>query len=72
MKNANRARLRIVGAKGIGTDKLGEIAALMHGRRFDWPHLMQDDGHVLLRDLPGGFRAGETGADDVDGAKRLI
>ena len=31
------------------------------------PHLVQHDRHAGLRDLPGGLRAGEAAADDVDG-----
>ena len=31
------------------------------------PHLVQHDRNAGLGELPGGLRAGEAGADDVDG-----
>jgi hypothetical protein len=31
------------------------------------PHLVQHHGQAGLGDLPGGFRAGEAAADDVNG-----
>ena len=30
------------------------------------PHLVEDDRHVPVCELPGGFRSGEAAADDVD------
>ena len=30
------------------------------------PHLVQDDGHAGLGDLPGRFRSGEAATDDMD------
>jgi hypothetical protein len=30
-------------------------------------HFVQHDGNARLRDLPGGFRTGETAADDMYG-----
>ena len=67
VQQADGVRLRVVGAKGIGADELGEVFRLVrrgHGRR---PHLVQNDRNAGLGELPGGLRAGEAAADDVDG-----
>ena len=32
-------------------------------------HLVQDHGDAGIGDLPGGFRAGEAPADDMDGVR---
>src|SRR5881275_2545333 len=67
MQQPDRIRLGVVGAKGVRANELGEAAGLVRGGAVQWAHLVQRDGHAALRDLPGGFGAGEPAADDVDG-----
>ena len=69
MQNANRARLRIVGAKGIRTDEFGEVSCLMRRRLAHRPHLVNHDGDVLPCDLPGRLAAGKAAADHMDGSQ---
>ncbi len=71
MQNANRARLRIVGAKRIRTDELGEVSRLMRRCLAQRPHLVQHDGDVLPRDLPGRLAAGKAAADHMDGSQPM-
>ena len=59
--------LGIVGAEGIGADELGEVAGLVRRRHRRRPHLVQHDRDARLGELPGGLRAGEAAADDVNG-----
>ncbi len=68
MQDADRARLRIVGAERIGADEFSEIAGLMRGRHADGAHFVQYDGQAVARDLPGRLRSCQSRADDVDGA----
>ena len=68
MQNANRARLRIVGAKRIRTDEFGEVSSAMRWRLARRPHLVNHDGDVLPRDLPGRLAAGKAAADHMDGS----
>ena len=41
-------------------------SVILHG-----PHLVQHDRHAGAGDLPGGFRAGEAAANDVNGLDLL-
>ena len=66
VQQADGVRLGVVGAEGIGADQLGEAAGLVRRRHHRRPHLVQHDRHARLGELPGGLRAGEAGADDVD------
>ena len=59
--------LGIVGAKGVRADELGEILGLVRRRHRRRPHLVQHDRHAGFGELPGGLRAGEAAADDVNG-----
>jgi hypothetical protein len=36
------------------------------GGRFVGAHLVQNDGNSALRDLPGGFGAGQAAADNMN------
>jgi hypothetical protein len=69
VQNSNRARLRIVGAKRIRTDEFGEVSRLMRWRWAGRPHLVQHDGDILPRDLPGRLAAGKAAADHMDGSQ---
>ena len=60
---------RIVGAERVGADELGQAVGLVGVGAAHRAHLVQDDGHAGLGDLPGGFRAGEPAADDVNWAE---
>ena len=60
----------VVGAKRIGADEFGEAVGAMGLGHPCRAHLVQDDADARLGDLPGGFRAGEAGADDVHGFRR--
>ncbi|CAH1660522.1 hypothetical protein CHELA1G11_11778 [Hyphomicrobiales bacterium] len=70
MEEADSICLGVVGAEGIGADQLGQTFALVGGRRRGRPHLVENDRLAGLRDLPGGFGAGEATADDVNWLKR--
>ena len=60
----------VVGAEGVGADELGQtVGAVRLGHPLG-AHLMQHDGDAGIGDLPGGFRAGEARADDMDGVRR--
>ncbi len=66
--DADRVVLRVVGAKGIGADELGEaLGAVRFGAALR-AHFVQNDGNAGLGDLPGRFAAGQAAADDVNGA----
>ena len=69
MQQADRIGLGVVGAEGIGADELGEAVGLVRIGAAHRAHLVQDDRHAGLGRLPGGFRAGEAAADDVDGLR---
>ena len=57
----------IVGAEGVGADQFGQAIGAMGLGHPDRAHLVQDHGNAGIGDLPGRFRAGEAGADDMDG-----
>jgi hypothetical protein len=67
MQLADGVGERIVGAEGVGADELGQAFRLVRFGPADGAHLVQDDGDASLGDLPGGFGAGETAANDVNG-----
>ena len=62
----------IVRPEGVGADQFGQAVGLvsvgLHAGHA--AHLVQDHGHVGLGDLPGGLRAGEAAADDVNRGRR--
>jgi len=70
MQEADGIRLGIVGTEGVGADQLGEAVGLVGIGGADGPHLVQHDRNAAPGDLPGGFRAGKSAADDMDGAER--
>ena len=57
----------IVGTEGIGADQLGQPVGLVRLGLPLGPHLVQHDGDAAAGELPGGLRAGEAAADDMDG-----
>ena len=65
---ADGVHLVIVGAEGVGADELRQALRAMGFGHADGPHLVKHDGHAGLGDLPCGFGAGESAADDMDGA----
>ena len=69
VQQADRVVGGVVGAERIGADELGEAVGAMRLGHPDGAHLVQDDGDARLGDLPGGFRAGEAGADDMHGLR---
>ena len=66
MQQADGIVRGVVGAERIGADQLGIAVGLVRGGRPLRPHLVQRDRHAGLRELPGGLRAGEAAADDMD------
>ena len=72
VQQADRIELPVVRAEGVGADQLGQAVGVV-GVGLDAghaAHLVQDDGHAGLGDLPGGLGAGQAAADDVDGGRR--
>ncbi|CAH1670084.1 hypothetical protein CHELA20_51671 [Hyphomicrobiales bacterium] len=69
MKKTDSVCLGVIGAEGVGAHELRQAFAFVGGRRRRRPHLMKDDGLAGLSDLPGGFGAGETTADDMKRAR---
>ena len=59
--------LGVVGAERVRADEFGQPVGLVSVGAAHRAHLVQDDGHAGLGDLPSGFRAGEAAADDMDG-----
>ena len=66
VQQADGVVVRVVGAERVRADELGEAVGLVRGGRAQRPHLVQHDRHAGLRELPGGLRAGEAAADDMD------
>jgi len=66
VQEADRIRLRIVGAERVGADKLRAIFCLMRVGFAHRAHLVKDHLGPGVRRLPSGFRAGEPCADNVD------
>ena len=50
--------------EGVTADQLCKTIGLVRGGLDEGPHLVERDGHAPFRQSPGGFRAGETAADD--------
>ena len=57
----------VVGAERIGADEFGEAFGAVRLGHPQRAHLVQDDANARIGDLPGGFRAGEAAANDMDG-----
>src|SRR5690606_6800650 len=62
----------VVGAEGIRADELGETVRLVGVGAAHAAHFVEDYGYAGLGDLPGGFRAGQPAADDVDGGEGFV
>jgi hypothetical protein len=58
--------IQLVAAKGVRADQLGAVPRLVHGRLPDRTHLVNDDRYAERHRLPGRFRPGQSGADDVN------
>ena len=57
----------IIGAERIGAHEFGEAVGAVRLGHPVGAHLVQDDADAGIGDLPGGFGAGEAGADDMHG-----
>ena len=57
----------VIGAKRVGADELGEAIGAMGFRHPARTHFVQGNRNARLGDLPGCFRAGEAGANDMHG-----
>ena len=67
MQQADRVVVFVVGAERVRADQFGKAVGLV-GRRLPLrPHLVQRHRHARLRELPGGLRARQSAADDMDG-----
>ena len=67
MQQADRVVVLVVGAERVRADQFGKAVGLVGGRLPQRPHLVQRHRHAGLRQLPGGLRAGQAAADDMDG-----
>ena len=65
VQQADRVVAGVVGAEGIGADELGAAVGHVRFGRAHRAHLVQNHAHAALRELPGGFGAGEARANDV-------
>src|SRR3954454_10534898 len=70
MQQADRVGVRVVRAERVRAHEFGEPAGLVSLRAAHGPHLVEDDRHAGIGDLPRGFRTREAAADDVDGVER--
>jgi hypothetical protein len=71
VQKADGAPLRVVGAEGIGANKLGELPGFVGRGRKHRAHFVQHDRHTTARDLPGGLRPRKTSADHVNGCESI-
>ena len=55
-----------LGLEGVGADEFGEVAGLVGLGGARGAHLVEIDFASAFCGLQGGFRAGETAADDFD------
>ena len=67
VQQADGIGVGVVRAERVGADELGQAVRLVRVGAAHGPHLVQDDGNAAIDDLPSGFGAGETAADDVNG-----
>ena len=72
MQQADRIVGGVVGAERIGADQFGEAVGAVRLGHPVRAHLVQHHADAGIGDLPGGFRAGEAGADDMDGVRGKI
>ena len=55
-----------LGFQGVAANEFGEAIGLMGGGGAHGAHFVEHGGEAGFGDLPGGFGAGESAADDVD------
>ena len=67
MQQPDRVIGGVVGAERIGADQFGEAVGAVRLGHPMRAHLVQHHANAGIGDLPRGFRAGEAGADDVNG-----
>jgi len=67
VQQADRIGGGIVGAERVGADELGQAVGPVGRGGVDGPHLVDHHGNTAGGDLPSGFAAGESAADDVNG-----
>ncbi len=65
VKEANRVRFRIVGAKRIRAYELGEPLSLVSVGHMHRAHFVDCDRNASLGDLPSGLRASQPATNDV-------
>ena len=64
MEQADGIFFRVIGAKAVRTDQLGQAIGLVGGRHFAAAtHLGQTHFRALFRQLPSCFRSGESAAN---------
>jgi hypothetical protein len=66
VQEADSIRLAVVRPEAVGADELGQLLGAVRGGCADGAHFMKHDRNPALRDLPGGFRAREAPANDMD------
>jgi len=69
VQQPNRIVDGIVRAKRVGTHEFGEAVGAMRFGHPVGPHLVQDHRDSRFGNLPGRFRAGEAGADNMHGLR---
>ena len=70
VQQADRVVGGVVGAERVGADELGEAVGAGAPRSSGRGRIScSTTRNAGLGDLPGGFRAGEAAADDVDGVR---
>ena len=67
VQQSYRVVLGVVGAERVRAHHLRQPVGLVRLGLADGAHLVQDNRHAGRGDLPSGFAAGETAADDMDG-----
>eukprot|EP01036_Dinobryon_divergens_P046455 gene46455-62135_t len=55
----------VVRPERVGADQFGQLIRLVGVSAADRAHLVQNDRHAGLRDLPGSFGSGEPAANDM-------
>jgi len=62
----------LLGFEGIAADEFGEAIGLVGGGGAGGAHFIEHGGVAGFGDLPGGFGAGESAAEDVDGGGHVV
>jgi hypothetical protein len=66
MQQTNGVLFRVVGTKRIGTDQFRQPVRHVGIRAAHGPHFMQYHRNAATRDLPRGFRPGQSASNDVN------